>query len=456
MKMTEPVFCFPPDLRPVPEILIGNCLEVLRTLPDQSIDCCVTSPPFFGLRDYKTGSWEGGDPVCTHSSGRGTNVRQTKHPNADNYPASAPHRGGDSTKCGRCGAIRIDEQIGLENTPAMYVEKLVKVFHEVRRVLKEDGTLWLNLGDSYSNDTKWGGASGGKHVKDLHGATSIGRNRVTTGLKPKDMIGIPWRVAFALQDDGWFLRSDIIWAKPNVMPESVIDRPTSSYEHVFLFTKNAQYFYDGVAIREPTSSVQATTERNGRADKGLVGAAALYGDGFGQSGNGGFERAKIETRNARNVWSIPTRPCKEAHFATMPPELAERCILAGTSAHGCCAVCGRPWRRQITRMDQGYDGSRYGLRARRGGLVEGVISGTAASTLGSSGGQLTGKPLTVGWEPSCGCAAQQAMPCTVLDPFGGAGTTGLVAHRLGRRSVLIELNPQYVDLARDRISNDKF
>jgi len=409
--MIDPVFVFPDDSLPEPEFYTGNCLNILQALADRSIDCCVTSPPYFGLRDYQTGRWEGGDPSCKHLLGKGSNVRQTKHPNADHYPVSA-HRGGDAWKCAACGAIRIDEQIGLEQTPESYVENLVVVFEQVRRVLKDHGSLWLNIGDSYANDNKWGGASGGKHAKALHGNTGIGRTRVHTGLKPKDLMGMPWRLAFALQEAGWFLRSDIIWQKPNALPESILDRPTSSYEHVFLLTKQSHYYYDAAAISEPLAA-----ETHSR-----------YAYSFGGSKNEFMRehttnRARMvgtktvsNTRNSRNVWSIAVRPYKDAHFAVMPSELAEKCIKAGSTEKGCCPQCGKPWRRVRSKQSMAQ---------------------------------------CDGWEASCGCPEHVPVPAVILDPFGGAGTTGMVAQRLGRRSILIELNPRYIDLARERIASDK-
>lgn len=322
-----------------PEILIGDCLEKLQTLHSKSIDCCVTSPPYYNLRNYEN-----------------------------------------------------DRQIGMEDTPEAYILRLVEVFQEVHRVLKDTGTLWLNIGDSYANDDKWGGSSGGKHAKSLHGATSIGRGRRHTGLKPKDLIGIPWELAFALRQAGWYLRSDIIWHKSNVMPESIKDRPTKSHEYVFLLSKSKLYYYDADAISEPSIG-------------GHVRGPALHPDNVSTNGNGGLARRQnAPTRNRRSVWTINTKPFRGAHFAVMPQELAELCILAGTSEQGCCPSCGAPWRR-----------------------------------------------FKLGWQPSCVCPEQAPVPSTVLDPFGGAGTTGVVAQRLGRRSVLIELNSDYADIIRQRV-----
>ena len=230
------------------------------------VQTCVTSPPYFGLRDYG-------------------------HPG----------------------------QLGLENTPAEYVANLVEVFRLVRDLLADDGTLWLNLGDSYANDGKWGGASSGKHVDALHGNTSIGRGKKETGLKEKDLIGIPWRVAFALQADGWFLRQDIIWAKPNPMPESVTDRCTKSHEYIFLLSKSARYFYDHEAVSEEFagpkyegSATNGAIKNGDRADKGRT---------IGMT---------TDRRNKRSVWTVATTPYKGAHFATFPPKLIEPCILAGS------------------------------------------------------------------------------------------------------------------------------
>jgi len=332
------------------QLLQGDCLSVLRTLPAASVHCCVTSPPYFGLRDYG-------------------------------------HNG----------------QIGMERTPAEYVAALVDVFREVRRVLRDDGTLWLNLGDSYANDKKWGGHTGGKHVAELHGQ-AIGRSRRDTGLKPKDLIGIPWRVAFALQDDGWWLRSDIIWAKTNAMPESVQDRPTRAHEYMFLLAQRERYYYDAQAIAEPAQFWQgaaATFERSGPVSQhvlpgqsaaqhsperagGKGGRNSFRGRGAeregekGPANREGRELADVgygPTRNKRSVWTVATRPYPEAHFATYPVELVQPCILAGSPAGG-----------------------------------------------------------------------------TVLDPFNGSGTTGVAAIGLGRQYIGIELNPAYRAMAERRLS----
>lgn len=339
-------------------ILQGDCCDVLKTLPDQSVHCVVTSPPYYGLRDY-----------------------------------------------GVAG------QIGLEPSPALYVDRLVEVFREVWRVLRDDGTLWLNLGDSYAGSGRGGNPADSPHQKQATNRGSraffhdnmvdngvIGRKWVKppAGYKQKDLIGIPWMAAFALRADGWYLRSDIIWHKPNPMPESVTDRPTSAHEHVFLLSKTRSYYYDADAIREAEEvpdwddgsrvfggvNKHGANAQHGRTTgrravgrkRGLPPRHAQYESsdqsGLDHVGRGGG-------RNARNVWTVATQPFPEAHFATFPPRLIEPCIKAGSPLGG-----------------------------------------------------------------------------TVLDPFGGAGTTALVADRLQRSAILIELNPEYVDMARGRIVRD--
>lgn len=257
-------------------IWVGDVIDGLRAMPDGLAQTCVTSPPYWGLRDY--------------------------------------------------GA---DGQIGLEQTPDEYVARMVDVFREVRRVLRDDGTLWLNLGDSYH------GGGGGNYGADISVASKHGqhltnvRNRLDLsddGIKPKDLVGIPWRVAFALQADGWYLRSDIVWSKPNPMPESVTDRPTKSHEYVFLMSKSARYLYDHEAIREPLVSTAKQYSMAGQSVRENHAYGAVGGRPLGPKS---FQNVP-EARNARSVWQIATKPYAEAHFAVFPPELPERCIKAGS------------------------------------------------------------------------------------------------------------------------------
>jgi DNA modification methylase len=324
----------------------GDCLNILPTLEPKSVQCCVTSPPYYGLRDYG----------C-------------------------------------------DGQIGLESTPEAYVEKLVAVFREVRRVLADDGTLWLNLGDSYGTGTT---ASRQEGTLNLGDGTNISRQISRIGQMAKQLIGIPWRVAFALQADGWYLRQDIIWAKPNPMPESVTDRCTKSHEYIFLLTKSARYYYDAVAVAEPTctfenrpagvvrdreydyDSKQKAMWRHKVGEKQTFGGrkarenTIIKGDPRFRNGSEQWGRTFTlgETRNKRSVWSVTTKPYKEAHFATFPEEIPRTCILAGSKKGD-----------------------------------------------------------------------------TILDPFSGAGTTGVVAEKLNRKYIGIELNPQYTKMSEDRIYN---
>lgn len=303
----------------------GDALETLKRLPDESVHCCVTSPPYYGLRDYG-----------------------------------------------------VEGQLGLEQTPDEYIAKMVEVFREVRRVLRSDGTLWLNIGDSYdgsgkgrnADGTHQGGGKQGTSKGSIEGSIS---KTVTGGAcKAKDLIGIPWMLAFALRADGWYLRQDIIWNKPNPMPESVRDRCTKSHEYIFLLSKSSRYYFDNKAIAEKSlhpNAIAAWT-CDSRASRGHM----LRGNPVGNEASGA-EYLGSETRNRRSVWQVTTKPYKGAHFAVFPPDLIEPCILAGCPTDG-----------------------------------------------------------------------------AVIDPFAGSGTTGMVASMHNRNSVLIELNPQYCELIKERVT----
>jgi DNA modification methylase len=361
----------------------GDCRAVLATMPERSVHCVVTSPPYWGLRDYGHG-----------------------------------------------------DQLGLEPTPEAYVANMVAVFREVRRVMRDDATLWLNLGDTYSTAGGAGeqgmGAMGGRRVSDHR----VPRSR--SGLKPKDLVGIPWRVAFALQADGWYLRSDIIWAKPNPMPESVTDRPTKSHEYLFLLAKSERYYFDADAVREPVA--EATVDRFRYSHQY---ATRAHREGATPQ-TGGIRPDALEPapsgRNVRTVWTIATQPYPGAHFATFPPKLVEPCILAGTSERGVCAECGSPWRRVVERSDDSE------LRS-HGTHPGGKHLQSPASRLNSGTAEQyhanRAKTTTTGWEPTCDHDAT-TVPATVLDCFGGSGTTAMVAQHLSRRAVLIDLNPDYI------------
>ncbi len=361
----------------------GDALAVLRTLPDGCVQMVCTSPPYYGLRAYLPGS----------------------HPDK---PA----------------------EIGLEETPESYIGRLVEVFREVRRVLRVDGVLWLNIGDSYSNEEKWGGHPSGKHTKALH---TMQRPRRFTGLKPKDRIGIPWMLAFALRDDGWYLRQECIWQKSNVLPESVSDRPTTAHEQVFLFAKSRNYYYDAEAIKEKTTG---TAHRGG----GIRPKSALPGSGI--KANSSWHAATAETvewRNKRSVWTCPTQGYKGSHFATYPQALITPAILAGSSPQA-CEYCGAAWKRVIVSTGQ---------KNRR---EPAHVPNNAATKTDSTGWKPTRQATDI-FQPTCACVDNTgAGRCVVLDPFLGAGTTALVALQYGRHYLGIELNPAYVRLARERIA----
>ena len=442
----------------------GDALEVLRTLPDESVHMCVTSPPFYGLRDYGTGTWQGGDAECDHKASTGeprkfTNGRGegTDDEFAGSNLRSWTTRDGTTYRdtCGKCGATRIDRQIGLEETPEQWVQKLVEVFREVKRVLRRDGTLWLEVGDSYASNPAKGGSGPGTrnspYGRDsrprgrLEGGTqtvdvSLGGNGAP-GCKPKDLIGAPWLLAFALRADGWYLRSDIVWSRPNPMPESVTDRPTKSHSYVFLLSRSARYFFDQEAVREPLNLAGALRGTSRRKD----------GDGTGDGRHGRLSSyvpardTPDAGRNIRSVWTIPTQPYPEAHFATYPEELVRRCILAGTSERGCCPECGAPWVREVeTEVRDVPGGSKHGAGTNTKGLAGGGRVNERA--------QLA--VTTLGWHPSCECSQHDAfvpIPCTVLDPFSGSGTTALVARKHGRKCIGIELSADYCALTARRL-----
>lgn len=362
----------------------SDALKALQTMEDCSVDCIITSPPYYGLRDYGTGTWVGGDENCPHYR---TSKRSDATSTGHKAMVDSGHPVGDAiykTVCPLCGAVRVDEQIGLEESPEEYIDKLVAVFREARRVLKDDGTLWLNIGDSY-----WGSGSrgfdftnlpldhseiqkGSKGTMNLSALPKlVGNNGV---YKDKDMIGIPWMLAFALRADGWYLRQDIIWAKPNPMPESVVDRCTKSHEYIFLLTKKKKYRFDYKAIQEDCVSEVSD-------NSAIRFGGSKYGDNDDthfQTYSGNIYKP-TEKRNKRDVWSMSVSPIKEAHFATFPEELVSNCILAGCPKDG-----------------------------------------------------------------------------VVLDPFLGSGTTGVVAHRMGRHFVGCELNSEYIDIAKRRIAKSAY
>jgi len=379
----------------------GDVLETLGQMEDGSIQCCVTSPPYWGLRDY-----------------------------------------------GVAG------QLGLEETPEEYVSRMVEVFEEVRRVLRKDGTLWLNIGDSYaggggyapnapSTQTSLSGRFHGRQGAK-QGQNSPGN---VVGLKPKNLCLIPFRLAIALQDAGWWVRSDIAWCKKSAMPESCTDRPTSAWEHVFLLSKSQKYFYDAEAIKEPLKTelhapgwASEVTDRNDRAPDNEA--------NFRKWGS-------VSGANLRNYWLLGPEPYPEAHFATFPTEIPRRAIRAGTSQKGCCPVCAAPWERVVEPSKEyakhlNKDWADYQKDADEGRGHS--ISAQRPTKRGAP--SLTSSYNTTGWAPTCSCDAGEPAPCTVLDPFMGSGTTAVVAQTEGRHWIGIDISEEYCNLAIRRIQNE--
>ena len=449
----------------------GDALETLKTLEAESVHCVVTSPPYWGLRDYGTGAWEGGDPDCDHARPTTTynqSFNERWGQGGGQKKQEKKSEGQYAETCGKCGASRVDNQLGLEPTPDAYLERMVAVFREVRRVLRGDGVCWVNMGDSYAssppgNVAGVGATSGlhgandpnGKYRETLKAGHATKRSTVVAGLKPKDLCMIPARLALALQADGWWLRSQVVWSKPNPMPESVTDRPTTSHEFVYLLAKSPRYFFDQEAVREPHNDKQGLERFNGSggSTEGYEPGHQGWVDGGGFKMKPGARDYNPSGRNLRSVWEIPTQPYPEAHFATYPEELVRRCILAGTSEKGCCSECGKPWERVTSESlvasarkpdKKAYPSPREGA---------GGDQGHARSSSHVAG--LSKSVETLGWEPQCECGQRlraYQMPCTVLDPFCGSGTTALVARKHGRRTIGIELSVEYCELASRRLS----
>ena len=409
---------------PTWDILQGDSTEVMRGMEPESVHCVVTSPPYWGLRDYG-----------------------------------------------------VDGAYGLEPTLEKYIANMVEVFREGRRVLRKDGVLFLNMGDAYwgswGNYGGQGGPNGQRHKEterfDRPAYADNGRrppqSYSNSSLKPKDLMGIPWRVALALQADGWWLRSDIVWNKLNPMPESVRDRPTRAHEYVFLLTKSARYYYDAGAIRTPAAPATLKDSRvNGH---GFVASVANpdnphYAQASKPDKQRGHSRrhagfndrwddmSKAEQQamgaNKRDVWSIATQPYSGAHFATFPEKLVEPCILAGTSEKGVCSVTGDPWERVVERTQGEYQDCPKSEMSQ-------IARGDRGTANVGKTELVPPRRTTTGWQPTCDHDSEP-VPATVLDPFCGSGTTGVVALRHGRSFVGIELNPEYVELARRRIIGD--
>lgn len=496
----------------------GHVLDELPKIKAESIHCVVTSIPYWGLRDYKLPPQVWDDPSTTLRQAQGDGSGQGPGGCEHEWRDAPPRRSrSENEKTGNKQATNIGAQynasggqfclkcnrwrgsLGLEPTIELYIQHIVQVFRELWRVMRKDGTVFLNIGDSYAG-------SGGAHTLD-HANPGLsksaerdgmphytaeggrGNTKIGIGLKPKDLYLMPARVALALQADGWWLRSDIIWSKPNPMPESVTDRPTRSHEYVFLLTKSAHYFYDAEAVREPMaeSSLQRISQltfdrqtggpkgprhggegtRNRPARQALENlrdnvqkrsaAAAEYPgsrerdenrrrkkkqDALGKQTYTGFNaryaKNPVFGHNLRSVWEIATQSFPEAHFAAFPEKLVQRCIMAGTSERGCCPECGAPWERVVEKPKVGsyHDHSEN--------LTQGARQSSGGPKSEYEGGR------TTGWRPTCECGREDVKPCVILDPFLGSGTVGKVAQDLGRDWVGIELNPEYCEMAKKR------
>jgi DNA modification methylase len=418
----------------------GDSWTVLRGLPDESIDCCVTSPPYWGLRDYGTGSWEGGDPECDHARptttmnvgfnerwGQGAGERKQEHKSDGQYPSI----------CAKCGAHRLDKQLGLEPNVRDYVFALDEIFDEVKRVLTPHATLWLNLGDTFAANRSYQ-VPDQKYVRMRENRGSMG---VPEGLKPKDLVGVPWRVAFALQESGWWLRMDNIWNKANPMPESAKDRPTRAHEYVFLLSKSKNYFYDYMAVQEP-----ATWDRWGDQ------TSPKYDGQEGMAGAWIKEQAKetLQNRNMRNmrsVWTIPTQPYGGEHFATFPEKLVSRCLLASCPQE-VCRTCGKPRERIVETDNPSKEFADDGTMG-WSNTHQQTSNPQSSQSLHRNPGGVYASARDLGFTD---CGHNDYRPGVVLDPFAGAGTTALVARKLSRSSVLIELNPDYCKIISERLA----
>jgi len=407
-------------------IHVGDCIEQMRNIPDESVDTVITSPPYWGLRDYGGGGKVWGNHLCIRDDDTYVNhewegytrpSENTRKNNNSLQLKSAYWEPQEQAFCKHCDAWF--GQLGLEPTPEQYVKNMVKVFDEVKRILKPEGTLWLNLGDSYCAGSRKSNVGQSMHDGDDRTLPTQMRNQATGHLKNKDLVGIPWRMAFALQEAGWWLRQDIIWAKPNCMPESVRDRCTKNHEYMFLLTKSAHYYFDHEAIKEP------------------------------------FKDDNTLMRNKRSVWWVGPKPFKGAHFAVFPIELIEPCVLAGTSEHGCCAECGASWKRIVERKGTEQDSTLQQFKGMEIKHANPKRGGQRANANGTVPSYIPSSYDTKGWRPTCNCDTTDTIPAVVFDPFGGSGTTAIAAIKHGRNAILTELSPDYVKIAEKRISDFK-
>lgn len=426
------------NLPDVNKIYVGSCFDILKSWPNDFIHTAVTSPPYYGLRDYglEPAIWDG-DPACDHKFN--DYVRPGKQGGWTNTNQYSKFDKTTHGFCEKCKAWR--GQLGLEPTPEMYIDHLVQIFRELRRCLRPDGTFWLNLGDSYAGGGKgWNVQAESSFKRHLGGQEEKFNNgqkpptyitgKQENGIKPKDLIGIPWMAALALRTDGWYLRSEIIWSAPDKCPESAKDRPTRIHEQIFLLTKRKDYFYDYFAIKEPTTSQHKPAP--GSRYEGALWVAD-------------------QRKNKRSVWTVCAEPAVQYgpmsrvpaavnHHAAFPEDLISPCVLAGTSEKGCCPDCGTPWFRVIEKkMEVAANGN-----GSENGSSDMEVDETEPV-------QYESPTLSIGWEPGCKCGKQETIPCLAFDPFMGSGTVALVARKNGRSYLGTEKNPVYADVAARRL-----
>ena len=419
------------------KIVQGDALSVLRSMPDEVIQCVVTSPPYWGLRTY--GHW--GMQILFGSLADFGMPSKHRDRWWNRIRWRAAERGGvwSRNKRSWIGAL------GFEPTPDEYLKNMTAIFREIRRVLRPDGTCWINMGDSYTSGDRATFRSGASSNKNHQVQDDQARPQTPPGLKPKDLVGMPWRLAFALQADGWYLRQDIIWAKPNPMPESVTDRCTKSHEYIFLMTKSAKYFCDMEAVREITGNEGYVCKSNKPTGKYEYGDEDTIKTKGSQHSNHHEMRNNPNGRNKRSVWTIPTQGYKEAHFATFPEKLIVPCIKAGTSEKGCCPACGMPWARVVEKseVEKRQTNTKY----------------PGGHTMSTTKWDDPIQRNTLGWRPGCECfgyvkQGPLTIPCIVLDPFMGSGTTAFISRKLNRRWIGIELSEEYIKIAHKRLSQE--
>jgi DNA modification methylase len=500
------------------KVHLGNCSGLAKQLETESIHCMISSPPYWGLRDYQTGKWHGGDPDCDHveseiRTGLGMAALGEKY-KGGGHKQGRVSKLQYATTCAKCGAIREDEQIGREDTLEQYIETLVGLFRELRRALRKDGVLWLNLGDSYANVGKWGGSTGGKHANGLHGNTGVGRNKTNYGnLKPKDLTAQPWRVALALQADGWYLRSAIPWVRQNPMPESVQDRLTNAHEYIFLLTKSARYYYDPDPLRRPikTESISRLMRGVSAAHKNIDGAPGQTPHSMNQPRDNRNKATTFKRNGSKREQVIPNqtvgthRPDRDdtdynpagrnGHTTDFFWDSLDQYIgyLQHVRDNGgmllneigdpvAMLVNTRPYSGAhfavfppdlVTPLIQAGT-SEHGCCAKCGAPWKRVIekgltahdgetnsqyqNGTTANRLAKlrqaareRGEEYVNKQVTTGWQPTCKCDTTETIPPVVLDPFMGSGTVAQVAIELGRDYIGFELNEDYMPLINERL-----